>query len=469
MKRKPTSVQPNDTIAAISTAQGEGGIGIVRLSGPAAVSIAASVFAAHQGQPLANRPAFSLSYGSVVDPANGEKVDEAIVGVMRAPRSYTREDVAEINVHGGAEPLRRALDLVLAAGARLAEPGEFTRRAFENGRLDLAQAEAVIDVIRARTKRASDIAARQLSGELSARLARIEASLADALALLEASVDFSDEDLSLPPRENVLTYLDNAATDIDKLLSGAGEGELVRSGVRLAIVGKPNVGKSSLLNALLNRERAIVTAVPGTTRDTLEETIAIDGIPFVVTDTAGIRDTDDAIESHGVERSRQSLAGADVAAVIVDASAGISIEDAGVIEEAGGCPVLVAANKSDLLCRRGETRGRELVPPGIPVVFVSAKTGEGVSEFRQACRALVLGARIDATNEVMISSARQADALRRAAAALARARDALASGLSEEFAAGEIYGALDCVGEITGRTVSSEILDRIFERFCIGK
>ncbi len=462
------SPQPdNDIIAAIATAQGPGGIGIVRLSGVGCIALADKIFAAHDHQSLIGKPGYSLTYGRVTTGAEALVIDEALATIMRAPRSYTKEDVVELNVHGGPTSLRRTLELALAAGARLAEPGEFTRRAFLNGRIDLTQAEAVLDLIEAKSKRAGDIAIRQLTGRLARRIQEIETTLTQSLVDLEAAVDFSDEDIEIEPREKVMTSVDRVAESIDNLLAGAADGEVIRTGARLAIIGRPNVGKSSLLNALLRRDRAIVTPLPGTTRDVLEETISIDGVAFVLIDTAGIRHTDDVIEKQGVARSRRSLAEADLAAVVVDAVAGVGDEDLALLAEARALPKIVIANKIDLLPQAPAKP--KILNQQTGYIGVSAKTGMGIDRLERALIELVFKDGVLATDGVLVSNARHAEALRRTAVAIAQARTALSNGLSEEFAAGEIRTALSCVGEISGRDVSPDILDRIFERFCIGK
>ena len=439
----------------------------MRLSGNGCIAVADAVFTAQDAQSLNSRPGYTLAYGHVGRPGEATVVDEALATVMRAPHSYTKEDVVELNVHGGPTSLRRTLNLVLESGARIAEPGEFTRRAFLSGRVDLAQAEAVLDVIEARTKRAGDVAVRQLTGALSQQVEKIAAALAELLVDLDAAVDFSDEDLDLTCREAVMTSVDRVAESVDTILAGAAEGEVVRAGVRLAIIGRPNVGKSSLLNALLRRDRAIVTPVPGTTRDVLEETIAIDGVAFILVDTAGIRHTDDDVESKGVARSRRSLAEADMVALVVDAAAGVTAEDVALLGEARVLPTIVIGNKSDLLSESPDRP--DLNDEEVDYISVSAKTGEEIDTLEKLFLSRALGGRVLATDEVLVSNARHADALRRAKAAVARARAALSDGLSEEFAASEIRTALSCVGEITGRDVSADILDRIFGRFCIGK
>ena len=458
------------TIAAISTAQGEAGIGIVRLSGPKAISIADSLWLAADGKSLTRLAGYRMSYGRLVVPGGDQEIDEAIVSVMRAPKSYTREDVVEINCHGGPMPLRRTLEAVLAAGARLAEPGEFTKRAFLNGRVDLAQAEAVIDTIRARTDRAARLAVRQLEGALSKEVASISQALIGLLAGLEAAVDFSDEEIELPSRGKLRKDVGKCAERIAKLVSTAADGEILRNGVRLAIVGRPNVSKSSILNALLKRDRAIVTSVPGTTRDIIEETVSIKGVPFVVADTAGIRDEADEVEALGVALSQKSLDAADLVLVVVDASQGVTPEDTIILERAAGRPTVVAVNKTDLVSKKeADAVVSSLAAEGRTALRVSAVTGRGVDDLENAFGETVFSGRILATNDILVSNARHADALRRALTSVRRAASEISDGLSEEFASAEIRDALSALGEITGDSVGDEVLNRIFAEFCIGK
>ncbi len=463
-------MEQTETIVAISTAQGEAGIGIVRLSGPEAIDIADRVWQAADGKQLKALPGYKLSYGKIVDPDGGGVIDEAIVSVMRSPKSYTREDVVEINCHGGPAPLRRTLEATLTAGAKLAEPGEFTKRAFLKGRIDLAQAEAVIDTIRARTDRAARLATRQLEGELSRTVASISSSLFDALAQLEAAVDFSDEDIEPSPRGKIQETAEKCAESIEKLIATAGDGEILRNGVRLTIAGRPNVGKSSLLNALLKRDRAIVTSVPGTTRDVIEETVSIKGVPFIVADTAGIRNETDEVEAIGVALSHKSMAAADLVLVVVDATQGALPEDLTILKRASGRPTVVAINKTDLVADKdAEAIAASLSPEGRIVVLVSAVTGEGIENLESAFGEAVFSGRVLAADDILVSNARHTDALRRALTSVRRADSALTEGLSEEFASAEIRGALAALGEITGASVDDEVLNRIFADFCIGK
>lgn len=462
-------MKTRETIAAIATGQGEGGIGIVRLSGPAAIAIAEKLWQGIDGKSLLKQASHRIAYGRVCA-ASGEEIDEALVSVMRAPKSYTREDVVEINCHGGPVPLRRILAEVLASGARLAEPGEFTRRAFLNGRIDLSQAEAVIDTIRARTDRAARLALIQLAGGLSQEVASISDALLTQLSHLEAAVDYSDEDIVVPDRVKTRESIEKTAERIEKLLAWANEGELVRAGIRLAIVGRPNVGKSSLLNALLKRERAIVTAQAGTTRDVIEESLSLKGVPFVLADTAGIRDGRNEAETLGVALSRRLLAEADLVAAVVDISQGILEEDRTILRAAEGKPLIVAANKADLVgTKKAQKRVRDICDEGWTCVSVSAKTGEGIEGLEDALVESVFAGGIPATEDMLVSNARHTDALKRALASVSRAADTIRDGLSEEFASAEIRDGLEALGEIGGISVGEEILDRIFSEFCIGK
>jgi tRNA modification GTPase len=455
----------SDTIVALSTPPGLSGIGIVRLSGPNARQIAASLFRpARPHKPVADQPTYSLLYGHVMDGA--AQVDEALLGVMRAPHTYTTQDVVEINCHGGLIPLRRTLELCLRAGARLADPGEFTRRAFYFGRVDLAQAEAVADLIAARTDEAAQAALAQLSGRLSARIADLRSGLVGLLAHLEAQLDFGEDDLAPLGAPELAERLAALAAEVAELLRSSEQGKLLRQGVRVALVGRPNVGKSSLMNALLGEERVIVTPFPGTTRDTIEETVNIHGVPVVLVDTAGLREAGDAVEQAGVDRARRALAEADLVVLLLDRSAPLQPDDRDLLGTLPADRTVVVLNKCDL-------------PPALPVgqasrlsseaVEISALTPAGLDRLRESIaeRIGVTGQR--GTGEVIVTSVRHQQALQGALEALERARSGAERGATEEYLAEDLRAALASLGEITGATSREEIINEIFEKFCVGK
>jgi tRNA modification GTPase len=449
----------NDTIAAISTPPGEGGIGIVRLSGPRAESIASEVFVSKSGRPLASH---RLRYGVVRDPKTGEDIDEVLCALMRAPHTYTREDVVEMNCHGGMQPLGRVLELCLSLGARLAEPGEFTKRAFLNGRVDLAQAEATIDLIRAKTALAEKQALRQLRGALSRKIHALRERLLHVCAHVEACIDFPEEEIEPDSLEEIRGTLRQVGEDLDALCATYAEGRYLREGVRTAIVGRPNVGKSSLLNALLERDRVIVTDVPGTTRDVIEEYLNIRGMPLRLMDTAGIREAHDMAESEGVRRSLDALEDADLALAVIDGSEALHREDAEVLEKLRGKNAILVMNKSDLPKRA------ELPASGLPTVFVSARTGEGLETLRERILETVLGSRLLPGEGLVITNLRHRGALAASGKAL---RAALSAMEHEplEITAMELREALDRLGEIVGAVSTEDILERVFSEFCIGK
>jgi tRNA modification GTPase len=459
----------HDTIAAIATPPGEGGIGIVRISGPAALEIAGRLFRPAVAQDWRSGPGYRLYYGYVVDPATGETVDEVLLALMRAPKSYTREDVVEINGHGGIVPLRRILQLVLDYGARLAEPGEFTRRAFLNGRLDLAQAEAILDVIRARTDNGLRIAVEQLRGALSERIGVLRNTVLGVLAEMEAGIDFpEEEDVPQTEADALIGRLQEVADECGRLLAGADAGRVYREGLGVAIVGKPNVGKSSLLNALLREARAIVTDVPGTTRDVIEETVNIRGIPVRLLDTAGLRETEDTVERIGVARTRSVVAEADLVLAVLDAATGITDEDREVLAVAAAKPMLVVINKMDL-APAGITPEAVRAFVKAPVLRMAVREGVGLDKLEETIAELVLGGHVAGRDPILVSNVRHKNALERARRHLDEARAALAGGWPLELAAIDVRNALDALGEITGTTVSDDLLDRIFGDFCIGK
>ncbi len=452
-----------DTIAAISTPLGESGIGIVRLSGELAVSIVHSLFASSSGRDI-RRSCARVFHGTVVE--DGETLDEVLVHVMRAPHSYTCEDVVEINCHGGPGPLQAVLALAVKCGARLAAPGEFTRRAFLNGRIDLVQAEAVIDRIQARTRAGLRAASAAAGGVLSRAVHDMQVLLADALARIEAAVDFPEEDLPELVDAGFFEHLGSLRERMQALLDTSEAGRLYREGARMAIAGRPNVGKSSLFNALLRDTRAIVTSIPGTTRDTLEETITLRGVPVRLTDTAGVREARDEVEQIGVERARNVLRTADVLLMLVDAAAPDEHEDQRLAEEIGALdiPAVLVLNKIDLV-----------QSPEFPAwakqfkarCALSCATLEGLKQLEDVLGGVLLGSAAVAPEQALVSRIHQQDSLRRAVSALERV---LANrGASPEFLSIDLRDGLDALGEITGETTPDDILDRIFSAFCIGK
>ena len=372
--------EDNETIAAISTPVGEAGIGIIRISGPRAREVMRSVFRPAGRED--GHPSRQLSYGHVFDGRSGELIDEAMACLMPSPKSYTREDVVEINVHSGAQILGKVLGLVLASGARLAEPGEFTKRAFLNGRLDLAQAEAVMGLIRAQTDAARRAAMEGLNGHLSRQVGQVRKGILEVLAYIEATLDFPDEEIDPVPQGWVATRLKEALSAVEKLSEGAQTGRILREGLPTVIAGRPNVGKSSLLNALLGTERAIVTPIPGTTRDAIEEGLNVKGLPLRIIDTAGLREAADAIESIGVARSRELVHRAGLILLVLDASEGLTAQDEEIGLELGraSVPVIVVLNKMDLGRKVAGKEGIHRILPGVRVLEVSAITGEGLSD-----------------------------------------------------------------------------------------
>ena len=467
-----------DTIAAVATAVGEGGVGIVRLSGPEAGEIAGRVFrrasrGKANGRAAGPLPPHRLVYGHVVDPETGATLDEALAVRMPPPHSYTREEVVELHCHGGPLPVRETLRACLRAGARHAEPGEFTLRAFVNGRLDLAQAEAVLGIVGARTPEALRAAVEGLRGQLGGELRPARDRLVDALAYLDASADFPEDEI---PPADVGAALGEAAERLDALVRRAAVGVLYREGLQVAIVGRPNVGKSSLLNALLRQDRAIVTPVAGTTRDVIAESITLRGIPVTLLDTAGIAETADAIERLGIARSREALAAAALALFVLDASAPPTPDDLAVARtlrdrlgpEAAGRGILLVLNKADL----GAVSQDEVqaILPGAPAVGVSARSGAGISELEEALYALAVGEATGlAETDPALATVRQRETLAVARDHARHAAAALAAGVPLDLVAVDARAALVAIGEITGETASEAVLEAIFSRFCIGK
>ena len=458
----------DDTIAAIATPRGEGGIGIVRISGVLAIPIVCKLFRSPRCISPSEFPTHTLNYGHIIDPISDDVVDEVMVGIMRAPKSYTTEDVVEFNCHGGIVPLQRVLELTLQAGARLAAPGEFTKRAFLNGRIDLAQAEAVVEVIKSKTDLARRVAIDVLTGRLSREVNALSDRLADLLAEVEASVDFPDEDLDFMATDAMSQTARLIQRDLTELLATASEGKILREGISVAIVGKPNVGKSSLLNALLQAERAIVTDIPGTTRDTIEESLNLEGIPIKLVDTAGIHETDDIVERQGVDRSRTYLDSADLVLMIFDASQALMDADFALLREANSRRAILILNKIDLPI---VTLPVDL-PPIVPqnrIVQTSVLFEKGIEQLKSVILQEVFGDTFLSGESPIVTNVRHYDALRRAEIALDHAIESLQGEMSPEFTAVDLRSSLDCIGEIVGKTTTDDILERIFSQFCVGK
>ena len=454
-----------DTIAAIATPPGEGGIAVIRISGTDAENIATKIFARAQGK-NGKLTSHRLYHGEIHDPKTNCMVDDVLLTIMRKPRSYTGEDVVEIHCHGGAFLSRKILGLALSQGARQAEPGEFTKRAFLNGKMDLSQAEAVLDLIRARTDKAAALALTQARGELSKWVHGLREELLDILVQVEAAIDFPEEEIELLKRPDVIQKIGKLRSEILDIISTYEWGRLFREGARVCICGRPNVGKSSLLNALLGQERVIVTPVPGTTRDVIEEVINLDGLPVVLWDTAGLRETDDQIEQMGVSLSREYLEKADALIVVLDGSTELTQDDKVLLRNVEAKKVLIAVNKDDLL--------QTLSPEDLSrfsdsrtIVRVSAKSGEGINVLKKKLRDLV----IDCEREpaMVLTNLRHRNALLRGETALRHAETTVGEGYAAEFVAVDLNETRDALGEIIGTVTNEDILERIFENFCIGK
>lgn len=457
-----------DTIAAISTPLGEGGIGIVRISGSEALGIAEKLFYPHQQRDLQNIN-FQLVYGYIKDPATGDFVDEVLLSVMRAPHTYTKEDVVEINCHGGFLPTRKILALVLAAGARLAEPGEFTKRAFLNGRLDMTRAEAVIDIIRATTDEALQLAVGQLKGGLAQKINGIQATLLGLVALIEAHIDFPEDDVDEYQTEDINRQLEALAGEITRLLQGAETGKIYREGLKTVIAGKPNVGKSSLLNVLLREKRAIVTDIPGTTRDVIEEVINIKGLPLVIMDTAGIRATDDAIEKIGVQKTKTSIETADLVLLVFDVASGLEDEDLEIAELVRNKRGIKILNKIDLTASAGLVAKVQNILSRWPLVEISVLSEAGLAELEEQIYQLATGGTVIPRDGVMVTNVRHKHQLQKSLLHIQEAQAAIEAGLTLDLIAVDLRDAWEAMGEISGTVITENIVDKIFADFCIGK
>ena len=452
-----------DPIAAIATPLGEGGLAVIRLSGAQAFVIADKCFLPLGKSSLkpSAAPTHTVHFGKIV--RDGNLIDEVLLTVLRAPRTFTREDTVEISCHGGLLPAKLVLDTLLAHGARLAEPGEFTKRAFLNGRLDLAQAEAVADLIHSRTELALAAANEQLAGKLSQRINKLRDDLMLTLAHVEAHIDFPEEDISPDTKEKLLQRLESGISFMDELLRTANEGQILRRGIRVAIVGRPNAGKSSLLNQLLGHDRAIVSHIPGTTRDTIEETANIRGLPVVFVDTAGLREAQDEIEREGVRRSRESLARAELILHVFDASELLTGADEMSLAEFAGKKRILVCNKTDLPVKLNLPSARA------SAVDVCCLSGQGIEALKDAIKNLVWAGEIKAEMLQVAINSRHQDALNRARIVARQATDALRADASLELVAMDLRIAANAVGEIVGKTTTEDLLDTIFGAFCIGK
>lgn len=457
----------DDTIAAISTAPGEGGIGIVRISGDKALDILNEIFISPKGKDTMSMKSYTMRYGYIVDKEKDETIDEVIVSYMKAPNTYTREDIVEINCHGGMVAVKRILSLVISKGARLAEPGEFTKRAFLNGRIDLSQAEAVIDLIRAKTDESMKLAMDQVQGKLSGKIKNMMDRLLNILAHIEAAVDFPEDDIENIIAKSIISGAEEIKEDIESLIRNADTGKIIREGLNTIIVGKPNVGKSSLLNMLLQEKRAIVTEIPGTTRDIIEEYINIEGIPVKLVDTAGIRETGDVVEKIGVEKTKEYIQRADLIIFMIDASRPFEEEDKKILNMIEGKHTIVVVNKMDLP-KVIDMDYLEKELENFPVIYTSINNENGIEEIKKQIVELVYKGKV-AQKDVYITNIRHRDILLKAKQSIENGIETINSGFPIDCASVEFREAYLKLGEITGDTVADDIIDRIFTDFCIGK
>ncbi|OGL41668.1 MAG: tRNA uridine-5-carboxymethylaminomethyl(34) synthesis GTPase MnmE [Candidatus Schekmanbacteria bacterium GWA2_38_9] len=457
----------NDTIAAISTPIGKGGIGIVRLSGPLSFQIGKKILKLSSSDNLLQTTSHTVLHGWLFDPERKISIDEVLVTLLREPKTYTREDMLEISCHGGEIALKEALALCMKNGARIAEPGEFTKRAFLNGRIDLSQAEAVLDIINSGAEKSLLAAAEQLQGGLGKRINEIKDSVINTVSQLEASVDFPEEELEFEKRENILKGLSSQVEKIDSLLSTERTGKILREGLTCSIVGKPNVGKSTLFNILLDEERSIVTPVPGTTRDFIKEEFSVDGFPLKLADTAGIAEMDDELGREGVRRSREQIKKSDFVIFLLDASRGLSDEDGKIFSLIESKEKIILLNKTDLP-KKINTGILNTLINREKFIEVSLKEKKGVDEFLLEIKRIITGNNSGEFSAITINL-RHKSLLEKTKESIRKAEKSIRDNLSEEFASFDLKEALNYLGEITGETYTEEILNRIFENFCIGK
>ncbi len=455
-----------DTIAAISTALGEGGIGIVRISGQSSFSILDRIFIREKSEnEYINR---HMYYGKIVNPENNEMVDEVLAVYMRGPNTYTCEDVVEINCHGSIISQKRILDLALNNGARLAEHGEFTKRAFLNGRLDLSQAEAIIDLIKARTDEGFDVAINHLEGGFSSVVADLRETLLNVLAQITVNIDYPDEDIEQVLYKEVEKKLVTMNSEIQTLINSAETGRIFNEGIRVAIVGKPNVGKSSLMNSILGENRVIVTSVPGTTRDTIDENINIGGIPIILTDTAGIRETENEIEIHGIERSKEKFNKADLVILVLDNSRSLDQEDINIIEKIHDRKVLIIINKTDLKVLLEEKDVIKMIPEA-KIIKTSMKEMSGIKDVKKAIEEMFLIGELRQQGSHTVNNSRHKDLLNKAESSISDGINLLKENEALEIVEIDINNAYRLLGEILGETIEDDIIDRVFSKFCLGK
>lgn len=456
-----------DTITAISTPMGEGAIGIVRMSGPESVAIADRLYKGKRS--LSEVDSHTINYGFIVDPETQEKIEEVMVSVMRAPKTVTREDVVEINCHGGILTINRILELTLTHGARMADPGEFSKRAFLNGRIDLSQAEAVMDFIRSKTDRASKVAMNQLEGRLSDMIKRQRQSILEILAQVEVNIDYPEyDDVEDATTAFLLEQAQKIKTDINRLLDTGTQGKIMREGLATVIVGKPNVGKSSMLNNLIQDNKAIVTEVAGTTRDVLEEYVNVRGVPLRLVDTAGIRDTEDIVERIGVERSRKALSEADLILFVLNYNEALTEEDYKLYEVVKNEDVIVVINKVDLEQRLDLDEVRSMIGD-IPLIETSMLKQEGIDALEMQIRDLFFGGDIQSQDMTYVSNSRHISLLKQARHAIQDAIDAAESGIPMDMVQIDLTRTWELLGEIIGETASDELIDQLFSQFCLGK
>ncbi len=464
---KKTPSDQEETIAAISTPFGESGIGIVRISGFSAESIARKLFKSKSDQPhfISHR----FHYGELIEPESGNPVDEVLIVLMKSPKTYTREDIVEIHCHGGYFILQKVLEIVLREGARMALPGEFTKRAFLNGRIDLTQAEAVVDLIRAKTQTSLEIANQQLRGSLYREMAELRSRLVERLALIEAHIDFPEEEIEPIGFRELEEDLKKTVCQMEEWIASYEEGKIFREGISCAIVGKTNVGKSSLLNVLLKEERAIVTPIPGTTRDVIEEVLNIYGIPVRLMDTAGLRKPADSIEQEGVRRAKERVVDSDFVLLMLDGSRALDDDDNEIFEEIKGKKKVIVLNKNDLSLKITTEEVKRFFPED-PIISTSALKNEGIDDLKKTIYTSLVHRDVRATPEhLIVANIRHKTALIQVKDSLSNALKGLEEGTSLEFIAFEIRSALDAMGETVGETTTEEVLNRIFEQFCVGK